>query len=403
MNNISKDKNKIEEALTRSIQSVYPSKEEAMIKFIKGEPLKFYYGIDPTGPQIHLGHTVQLLFLKRLQKLGHKVILLIGDFTAKIGDPTGKDTLRKPLSDEEVKVNMETYINQIYKILPKGSFEVVYNSTWLKSMTFDDVIKLASSFTVQQMLVRDMFQKRIKEEKPIGVHEFLYPLMQAYDSVVLEADGEVGGNDQMFNMLAGRTLEDIYLKKDKIVVTTKLLEDPSTNKKMSKSEGNLIAIMDSPDDMYGKIMSGVSDEMIPIVFELCTEKDITWVKKREEDIQAGENPINFKKELAEEIIIMYHGSEAPALAREYFENVFKNKENPEDAPTIVVNKEMEITDLLTKNKIVTSKSEAKRLVDQGGIKISGVIIKKWGDLIKISDGEILQVGPRKFFKLQIGD
>src|SRR3989344_3353064 len=297
--------NQLKELLERRLENVFPSKEEAVNKLKSGSRLRVYLGIDPTGPNLHLGHTIPILFLKQLLALGHVPVLVIGDFTARIGDPTGKETARKPLTEQEVKDNMKNYLSQVYKILPKGSFEVKYNSSWLSKMSFEDVVKLASHVTVQQMIAREMFQERIKSEKPIGVHEFMYPLMQGYDSVAIKIDGEVGGNDQTFNMLVGRDLEKKLLNKDKLVFASRLLVDAESGRKMSKTEGGLISLSDSAQDIYGKTMKTVPDEMIVTVFELCTEKDWVWIQDKKPDIK--NDPLIFKKELAFELTKMYHG------------------------------------------------------------------------------------------------
>src|SRR3989344_7887691 len=231
---------KIEEILKRRIENSYPSEEEVKKRLKEGKRLKFYYGIDPTGPSLHIGHTVQLFLLKQLAELGHEIILLIGDFTARIGDPTDKEATRKKLTEKEVKENMRNYIKQIEKILPEKYFKVRYNSEWLKRMSFENIIELAGHITVQQTEAREMFQERIKKGKPIYLHEFLYPLMQGYDSVAMEVDGEIGGNDQVFNMLVGRDLEKSYLGKDKIVLATKLLVDVDSGRKLSKTEKSFV-------------------------------------------------------------------------------------------------------------------------------------------------------------------
>lgn len=274
MSEIISDKKAIE-ALLRSaeeggrITHFFPDRESVIDRFKSGEKLRFYFGIDPTGPTLHIGHTIPLMLLKGLASLGHQITLLIGDFTARIGDPTNKTSARAALSIQEVEKNMLSYIDQVHKILKEDSFDVVYNSSWLEKMSFKDVVDLASKVSVQQMLERDMFQDRQKNKKPIYIHEFLYPLMQGYDSVALEADGEIGGNDQVFNMLVGRDLEKDYLKKDKIVLATRLLVS-ETGKKMSKSEGTMITLADTPRDMFGKVMASVPDSMVSTYFELTT-------------------------------------------------------------------------------------------------------------------------------------
>ena len=272
------DEAQIRTFLTRRAEAVFPSLNQALTCFKKGKPLRIYWGIDPSRPEIHIGHTISLLWLKELAALGHKPILLIGDFTAQIGDPTGKDATRPALTEEQIRENMKTYLEQAEKIIPRENFDVEYNSKWLKPMSFEGVLKLASHLTVQQMIQRDMFQERLKQERPIYLHEFLYPLMQGFDSVALETDGELGGSDQTFNMLVGRSLERALIKKEKLVFTTPLLVNPN-GKKMSKSEGEIIALTDEPQEIRRKILL-FPDGYIKTIFTLCTEKDIAWIEEQ---------------------------------------------------------------------------------------------------------------------------
>ncbi|OGN02183.1 MAG: tyrosine--tRNA ligase [Candidatus Yanofskybacteria bacterium RIFCSPHIGHO2_01_FULL_42_12] len=382
------DEQKIEELLTRRIEAVFPSKEEARNRLKEGKALRVYLGIDPTGPDLHLGHTIPLLFLKQLLELGHKPVLVIGDFTARIGDPTDKESTRKPLTEKEVKGNMRNYLEQVYKIIPKGSFEVKYNSSWLSKMSFEEVLKLASSATVQQMIARDMFQERLKNEKPIGIHEFLYPLMQGYDSVAMKVDGEVGGNDQTFNMLVGRDLEKKMLNKDKLVFATKLLIDAESGKKMSKTEGGLISLSDSPQDMFGKTMKTVPDEMTATVFELCTEKPTQWIQDKK-----SSDPYEFKKKLAFELVRMYHGEKEAQKAKDEWERVFSRGELPSEMEEVKTAKLVELVGLVTQG----SSSSAKILIDQGAVKVNGEVKKEWNFTPK--EGDIIQIGPKKFVKV----
>ena len=363
--NINKEETR--QILDRRVETFYPSRQEVEKRLEEGKKLRIYYGIDPTGPDIHLGHTVQLFFMKKLAEMGHEIILLIGDFTARIGDPTDKEATRKPLSEQEVSFNMKNYMGQAYKIIPKNLFKVEYNNSWLSKMTFEDVIKLASHVTVQQMIARDMFQDRIKKEKPIGVHEFLYPLMQGYDSVAMEVDGEVGGNDQTFNMLVGRELEREYLGKDKLVFVTKLLIG-SSGKKMSKSEGELIALSDMPQEIRRKILM-VDDSMIKTLFELCTEKSLDWIEQNK-----GKNPREWKEELADELVRMYHGEKAVGEARKPRKTL--------GGVTVVS------TTVIA--GLAPSNSVAKELVNQGAIEVNGETVKDWN--FKIKKGDIVKVG-----------
>ncbi|MDP2647637.1 MAG: tyrosine--tRNA ligase [Candidatus Yanofskybacteria bacterium] len=364
----------IKSILDRRIENVFPSRE-AVERRLAEEKLNIYLGIDPTGPDIHLGHTIALFFLKDLARLGHKPILLIGDFTARIGDPTGKDFARKPLTPKEIEVNAKTYTEQVAKILPKDSFQVRYNSEWLSKMSLEEVIGLASHVTVQQMIARDMFQERIKRKAPIYLHEFLYPIMQGYDSIAMEVDGEVGGNDQTFNMLVGRELEREYLQKDKLVFATRLLVDASSGKKMSKSEGNLIAINDDPQEIRRKVLA-IDDAMTATIFELCTEKDQSWIDERKQN-----NPRAFKEALAEELVRMYHGENAVGEAQKPIE-----EEGGQLARALKV------------WGATSSISAAKDIIDSGGVRVNNEVEKDWNR--KLNSGDEIQVGKGKFYKVK---
>ncbi|MEK7151618.1 MAG: tyrosine--tRNA ligase [Patescibacteria group bacterium] len=393
------DKDKINEFLnSRYLEAVFPSKEKAEELMESGKQMIFYLGIDPTGPSIHLGHTIPLLLLKHLAELGHKIILLIGDFTARIGDPTDKEAARTALSKKDVEQNMKTYVGQAKKIFGEVDFEVKHNSEWLGKMSFADVIKLTSHATVQQMIIRDMFQERIKKEKPIFVHEFLYPLMQGYDSVAMKVDGEVGGNDQTFNMLVGRDLEKEYLGKEKIVFATKLLVDSATGKKISKTEGGFIAVSDSPEDVFGKTMKSVPDEMIKTVFELCTEKPQEWINDWQERVNKGGNPKDFKEELAYELVRMYHGEKEAQRAKENFEKVFSGGQLPENINEFKIDGAMTIVNVLQESGMVLFASEAKRLIDQKAVEINGKTVDDWG--MQVESGNIIKIGAHRFLKIK---
>jgi tyrosyl-tRNA synthetase len=393
------DKNKIREFLgSRYIEAVFPSKEKAAEMIGSGRQLVFYLGVDPTGPDIHLGHTTNLLVLKKLIGLGHKVIFLIGDFTAQTGDPSDKEAARRPLSQDDVEKNMKSYLDQVQKILAKNSFELNYNSSWLAKLTFNDIRKIARLVTVQQMIGRDMFQKRLAGNKPITVEEFLYPLMQGYDSVAMEVDGEIGGNDQTFNMLVGRDLVGKILGKEKMVIATKLLEDPATGKKiMNKSEGRYISLNDSADEMFGKTMA-LPDQMIKTVFELCTERDQVWIDSRQAAISAGENPMVLKKELAFELVQTYRGEKEAEKARKEFERVFAEGQLPEKIEEFKMEQEaMALADLLKKSGLADSASEAKRLIGQKAVRVNDQTISDWSHEVK--SGDVIKVGPRKFLRI----
>jgi len=394
-NKVITDTHKIDELFGRYVQAVFPSKERAKEILASGKKLRFYLGIDPTGPDIHLGHSTNFFVLKKLIELGHEVVLLIGDFTALIGDPTGKDTARRALSSEEINKNMRSYLKQALHILPKGKFELKYNSEWLEKLTFKDVIKLSSHFTQQQMIIRDMFQERLKADQPIYLNEFLYPLAQGYDSVAMQVDGEIGGNDQTFNMLVGRTLSKQLLDKDKIVITTWLLEDPITKKKiMNKSEGKYISLNDKAGDMYGKVMA-INDSAVIPLFMHATEVLSSSIDGEIHELSKTQ-PMKAKKQLAFELVKLHHGEKEAQKAKEEWENVFSKKELPENIQE-VPGDGMKIVDFITEHALAPSSSEAKRLLDQGAVSINDEVVKEWSHILK--KGDVVRVGPRKFLKV----
>jgi len=391
-----KETQKIQELLER-LENTYPSKEELKKTLVSGKKLTIYNGIDPTAPFLHLGHSVNLFILKRFQELGHKVILLIGDFTAQIGDPTGKDKKRKVLIKEEVLKNCQKYQEQAGKIIDfKGKNPAIlkFNSEWWEKMNSKDFLKILSFFTVQGMLERDMFKKRQKEKKPIWLNEFVYPLLQGYDSVAMDVDIEAGGNDQTFNMLVGREMMKSFKNKEKIVITCPLISAEKGGKKMSKSEGEVIALNDLSNEMYGKIMS-LPDEIIFSIFKLCTflsDKEIEKIRKFSLRDQ--------KAKLAKEIVKIYHGEKKAQEAEKEFNRIFKEKKIPSKIPQIVIKEEnLDILELLFKTKLVSSKSEARRLISQGGVKIDAIVQKDWKKIINIKKGTIIQAGKRKFIEI----
>jgi len=333
MPKVNTDLKQIQELLSRGIENIYP-KPDFLEKLLKsGKQISVYYGIDPTGPSLHLGHAIELEKLRQLQNLGHKIIILIGDFTATIGDPTDKNATRKPLTKKQVLQNAKDYKKQaaiFLKFTGANKAEWKYNSEWFAKMSFTNIIKLATKFTVQQLLERDMFANRLKDGKPISLHELMYPLMQAYDSVELKIDGEIGGNDQTFNMLAGRTLMKQILNKEKFVITMKLLTD-NNGTKMGKSEGNMLSFSDSANEMFGKIMSW-TDGMIEPGFELCTRTDAKELKEISKKLKSNINPKNLKIELAKKIISIYYSTKDANTAADNFAKVFSKKENPDDMP-----------------------------------------------------------------------
>jgi tyrosyl-tRNA synthetase len=392
------DQQKIQEILSRGVEDVIVGKELEK-KLVSGQKLKIYFGIDPTGTKLHIGHAVPLWKLKDFQDLGHEIILLIGDFTAKIGDPTGRDSARVVLTDKQVKENFKTYKRQASKVLDFSKVKVVYNSKWLSRLNFADILKLSANFTVQQMLARDMFDKRMKTDQPISLQEFMYPLMQGYDSVALNVDLEIGGNDQMFNMLVGRDLQKIYNNKDKDVLTCKLLLG-TDGRKMSKTFDNFIAVEDAPENMFGKVMS-VKDELLDHYFELATrlsEAEIAEIKK-------SGNPRDIKAKLAKEIVKMYHGEKESEKSEAEFNKVHRDKELPSEMPVFeAIKSNYFISDLLVESKLAPSKNEAKRLVEGGGVTIINngqeERIADWKKEINLENGMIIKVGSRKFVKIK---
>lgn len=397
MNKINKEQ--IDELLTRGVQDII-GRDDLEKNLKSDKEMKIYIGADPNRPDIHIGHAVAIRKLRKFQELGHKIIFLIGDFTAQIGDPTGKDEARQQLSVSEVKKNAKTYKDQISKILNfsgRNYAEIKYNSKWNKKLKFQDLIELSSNFTVQQFLERDMYQKRLKEGKPISLHEFFYPLMQAYDSVVMNVDMEVGGNDQLFNMLCGRTLMKKLKNKNKIVMTFEILEG-TDGRKMSKSYDNYIGISDTPNDMFGKVMS-ITDDLIIKYFTLCTDLEMSEIKELENKMRAGENPRNLKARLAYEIVSIYHGESNAKKAKEEFDNVFKNKEKPIDIEKVFLNEDKNIVDVLVEYKLVASKTEARKMIIVNAVSVNDEKITDVNFIFKRSEKYLIQVGKRRFLEV----
>ncbi len=407
---------KIEELLSRAVENIYPNRGylENLLKSKK--KLTVYLGIDPTGPTLHLGHMINIRKLKQFQDLGHRVILLLGSFTAMIGDPTDKAAVRKKLTREQVLDNAKLYKEQISHYLDfegKNPAELKYNSEWFDAMTFRDVVELASRFTVGQMLARDMFQKRMQEDKPIFLHEFLYPLMQGYDSAAMDVDGELGGNDQTFNMLCGRDLMKELKGKEKFVLAMKLLVDP-TGKKMGKTEGNMVSFVDTAEDMYGKVMSW-GDEMITSGFELCTGVDMGEVASMKKSMEEGANPAfgsamrslgginprDFKMKLAFEIVKDYYGKDLAVKGEEHFKKVVQKHEAPSEIPEFRVKESKKaLVDLLVLCKLAPTRSGARRLIEQKAIKINEQVIEDVHYQVEIpKQGVILQKGKLHFVKI----
>lgn len=365
------------------------------------KPLRIKLGMDPTRPDLHLGHTVVMRKLKEFQKLGHKIVLIIGGATAMIGDPSGKSETRPALTKEQVEINAKTYFEQISKVLDVSDIEVVNNADWLHKMNFTELLQLASKVTVAQMMTRDDFAKRYSEGRPISIHEFFYPLMQAYDSVEIDADIEFGGTDQRFNTLLGRDIQTAYGKKyPQMVMLLPLIEGTDGVVKMSKSyPEHCISLTDSANDMFGKVMS-IPDNLIVKYYELLTDVENSEVKRVYDALANGtENPRNLKLELAHVITEQYHGKEMADKAQEAFINVVSNKGLPEDVPEHKLTEAKNILDLLLELNFVQSKGEAKRLIQGGGVKINGEKISDMTLMVEGSDDTILQAGKRKYAKL----
>ena len=373
----------------------------------EGRPLKVKLGLDPSAPDIHLGHTVVLRKLKQFQDLGHEVYLIIGDFTGMIGDPTGKSETRNQLTKEEVLENARTYEEQFSKVLDPEKTNVVFNGDWLKEMDFADVLELSAHYTVARMLERDDFSKRYNAEKPIGIHEFFYPLMQGYDSVAIEADVELGGTDQRFNLLVGRKLQQEYGQEPQVVLMMPLLEGLDGVNKMSKSLDNYIGVYDQPADMFGKVMS-IPDDMILRYFELLTDVSIERLDEMNKKLKRDDfNPMELKKELAHEIVEEYHSEEDAVKARQEFESVFSKGNLPEDIPVIEIAEsdledgELWIVKLVAATGLVDSNSQARRMIKQGAVSINDEKYEKINLDIEVEDQMIIQIGKRRFAKIKL--
>ncbi len=392
----------IKELLEKGVANIYPSREFLEEKLLSGQKLRIYQGFDPTANTLHIGHMAGVMKLRQFQELGHEVIFLIGDYTAMIGDPD-KKTARQPLTHKQVLANCKDYQNQASRFLNfkgKNPVSLKFNSQWLKKLTFADTLNLLTNFTVQRMLERDLFEERIKSGNPLYLHEFMYPVMQAYDSVAMEVDGELGGNDQTFNMLTGRDLMKSLQGKEKFVLTMKLLEDP-TGKKMGKTEGNMITLSDSSTDMFGKVMSW-PDGAILLGFELCTNATMKELADLKKMLDNGVNPRDLKAQLGKEIVTLYHSKQKAVEAEAEFNKIFQAKDTPDILPEVTLpKKEYNIIDLILAAKLLSSKSEAKRLVEQGGVKLDNKTINNWKTNLQPATGSVLKVGKRKFAKLII--
>ena len=364
----------------------------------KNKPLIAKFGADPSSPDLHIGHAVPLRKLRTFQELGHQATLIIGDFTAMIGDPSGRQKTRPMLTAEEVKINGDTYVDQVTRILDRETLKIQYNSTWLNLMTFTDVVKLAASYTVSQMLEREDFHKRFNAEQPISLHEFLYPLAQGMDSVAIKSDIELGGTDQKFNLLVGRELQRHYGVEPQCILTMPLLEGTDGERKMSKSYGNSINFSDSPDEMFGKTMS-IPDTMIYRYFELATNvPDLAAIKNQLAD--ASTNPRDLKVRLGQEIVRSFYGEDAGVAAYERFKAMFVKKEVPDDIEECILSAPTPLVDLMVEKQLAPSKGEARRLIDGGGVSIDGEKVSNSKLILTPSlTGTVLKVGKRRFLKI----
>jgi len=396
---------KVEEILNRGVDEVI-DKDHLEKELKSGRQLRIKFGIDPTSPDLHLGHSIPLRKLRQFQNLGHKVILLIGNFTAMIGDPSGRSTQRPMLTEKMVKQNLRDYINQAGKILDIKKTEIRYNNDWYKKKGAAFLMELSSKFTLARIAERDDFKKRIKEDVDISMLELTYPLLQGYDSVELKSDVEIGGRDQKFNLLMGRKVQKRYDMPEQDIITLPLLEGIDGVKKMSKSLGNYIGLSEIPQQMYGKLMS-IPDELMWKYFDLLTDLSIDQIDELKEKQQKNLiSPINLKAKLAKEIVRIYHGEKNAEIAEQEFEKVFRNKELPSDIPVFETDKNNHsIIDLLVDSKLAPSKNEAKRLVEGGGVQVLNGDVKEkivdWKKEVTLDDEMIIKVGSRKFVRIKI--
>ena len=389
--------------ISRGVEEVLPE-DDLKVKLNKSisskTPLNVKLGCDPSRADLHVGHGVVLRKLRHFQDLGHQAILVIGDFTAMIGDPSGRNKTRPQLSLEEAKANAQSYIDQAEKILDIDTLKIVFNSTWLNSMNFSDVIRLASHYTVARMLERDDFTKRYQSEIPISIHEFMYPLAQGMDSVELKADVELGGTDQKFNLLVGRDLQREYEQDPQAIITCPLLEGTDGIEKMSKSYGNDIGLNDSPEDMYGKTMS-IKDDMIIKYFILAADADDNLLNQVKKDLSDSSfNPRDSKRLLGRSLVELYYNRDLALQAEQHFDQVIVNKDNPDDMSEFSLKKDMKIIEVLHSSDLVSSKSEARRLLNQGAIRIEGEKVSDIDMILSNGTEYIIKVGKRRFLKVK---
>lgn len=390
------------DAFKRGLEGIIP--DDALDKIQKAsQPLKIKFGADPSAPDLHLGHCVVLRKLRLLQDMGHRVQFVVGDFTAMIGDPTGKSETRKPLDEATVAANAKTYQEQIFKVLDKSKTDVVFNSDWLSELSGKEMIQLSARYTVARMLERDDFTKRFKSNQSISIHEFLYPLLQGYDSVVLESDVELGGTDQTFNLLMGRHLQREYgVGKEQAIITVPILEGVDGVQKMSKSLNNHIGILDSPKDIYGKTMS-IPDSMIIRYYSLLTDKSDDDLKDLETSILSGDvNPRNAKSDLAKDLVCMFYSSEDAIGAEEEFKRIFAQGQVPDDMPEVVLSDETHLLSLIVDQGLIASKKEGQRLIQQGAVSLDNEKVPDFKFSFTPSGEHVIKVGKRKFLKVVAG-
>ncbi|MEN9337945.1 MAG: tyrosyl-tRNA synthetase, tyrosyl-tRNA synthetase [Candidatus Parcubacteria bacterium] len=396
MDKVTVDETKIDELLSRGVEDIV-SKEDLRKELLSGRQLRIKLGVDPTGPKIHLGRAIPLRKLREFQKLGHQVVFIVGDFTAQVGDASDKSEKRPMLTRAEIDENLKDYKSQISKILDVSKAEFVHNSDWLSKLTFEDVTKLAECFTVQQMLARRNFKDRYEAGTEISLREFLYPLMQGYDSVAVKSDVELGGFDQLFNVKAGRVIQEYYGQPKQHIMVGTMLEG-TDGRKMSTSWGNVITVVDEPFDMFGKLMS-VRDELIVKYFTLCTDVSLEEIKGIEQALSAGENPKDIKMRLATEIVTMYHSEKDAALAKNSWIETFSKGGIPEDVPQISVEEGKEIVDALIESGIVSSKTDWRRLIEDGAVAdAEGVVLS---DPKVTAYNVTLKIGKKRFVKITV--
>jgi len=391
--------------IRRGTVEIIPQEElmdKLRLSISENKPLRIKQGFDPTAPDIHLGHTVCLRKLRQFQELGHQVILIIGNYTGMVGDPSGRSETRPQLTEEEIRRNAQTYQEQFFRVVDESKTEVHFNGEWFGKMSFQEIMHLASNFTVARMLERDDFSNRYKQQIPISIHELFYPLMQAYDSVMIKADVEIGATEQKFNLLAGRQIQEIYGQKPQVVLTMPVLVGTDGQQRMSKSLGNYIGVAEPPGEIFGKIMS-ISDEMIYDYFELVTDIGSTELKRIKEELEEkNTNPMILKKRLAKEIVRMYWGQEEADKARQEFERVFSKKELPEEIPVKHLEHdqaEMWVGHYLVEAGCAKSTSEVKRLIRQGGLYIDNERVTDENLKILIAGEKLVRLGKRRFFKI----